>query len=91
LANISEICVLTPQYSKNGDRYLRTMVVHGARAALIWSRKKDSPLARWVGPIEKRRGANRATIALANKIMRISWNILAKGEVYDSRKAFAMA
>jgi transposase len=77
--------------TKNGDRYWRTLVIHGARSALIWSRKKDSPLARWAGPIEARRGANRATVALANKIMRISWNVLAKGEVYDSRKAFAMA
>jgi len=76
--------------TKSGDRYLRTMVIHGARAALLWSRKKDSPLARWLGPIGKRRGTNRATVALANKIMRISWNILAKGEVYDSHKAFAV-
>lgn len=75
--------------TKNGDRYLRAMVIHGARATLRWSRKKDSALARWVLPIEKRRGTNRAVVALANKIVRISWNILTKGEEYDCRKAFA--
>ena len=77
--------------TKNGDRYLRTLIIHGARAALLWARKKNktTPLGKWLLPIEQRRGANRATVALANKIIRISWNILAKGETYDSCKAFA--
>ena len=83
--------VILQGITKNGDRYLRTMVIHGARAALCWSRKKDSALARWVIAIERRRGTNRAVVALANKIVRISWNILAKGEQYDCRRAFATA
>lgn len=77
--------------TKNGDRYLRAQIIHGARAVLRWSRKKDSAIASWILPIEQRRGANRATVALANKMIRIAWNILAKGEEYDVNKAFAVS
>jgi len=77
--------------SKNGDRYLRSLVIHGARAALRWalSGPRQTPLARWAGPIEQRRGRNRATVAYANKIARLCWVILAKGAPFDEQKAFA--
>jgi len=58
---------------------------------LTCQEKQNNTTWKWLLPIEQRRGANRATVALANKIIRISWNILAKGEAYDSRKAFALA
>jgi len=37
--------------TKSGDHYLRTMMLHGARAAIRWSRERDTPLARWINPM----------------------------------------
>jgi len=77
--------------SKNGDRYLRTMLIHGARAAICRSRNKDTPLAQWVNPMVARRGMNKTVVALANKIARIGWRIVARGQHYDVNKAFGSA
>lgn len=74
--------------TKNGDRYLRTVLIHGARAAICWSRNKQTPLAQWVNPMVERRGMNKAVVALANKIARIAWRIVARDEHYDVNKAF---
>jgi transposase len=74
--------------TKNGDRYLRTLLIHGARAAIYWSKGKDTPLGRWVSPLLERRGTNKAVVALANKIARISWVVLATGKPYDAKLAF---
>ena len=77
--------------TKSGARYLRTMMLHGARAAICWSRDRDTPLARWINPIVERRGFNKAVVALANKNARIAWNIVANGAHYDPGKAFGSA
>ncbi len=73
--------------TKQGDRYLRTQMIHGARAAL--SRSKAAPLREWADPIIARRGFNVATVALANKMARIAWVIVTTGEPFDWNKAFA--
>ena len=77
--------------TKSGDRYLRTMMLHGARAAIRWSRGKDTPLGRWIHPLIERRGFNKAVVALANKNARIAWHIVARGAHYDPGKAFGSA
>lgn len=74
--------------TKNGDRYLRTMLAHGARAALRWSRGKDTPLGRWATPLLERRGTNKAVVAMANKMARIAWVVVSTGKPYDAAKAF---
>ena len=74
--------------TKNGDRYLRTMLIHGARAAISKSRNKQTPLAQWVNPMVARRSMNKTVVALANKNARIAWRIVARGEHYDVNKAF---
>ncbi len=67
--------------SKRGDKYLRTLIVHGARSALNAARcaekagKTLDPLRRWALQTEQRCGTNKATVALANKIARILWAI----------------
>jgi transposase len=68
--------------SKRGDRYLRTLLIHGARAVIYRVKDATSPRAQWLKQLIERRGVNRATVALANKMARIAWAMLARGEVY---------
>jgi transposase len=68
--------------SKRGDRYLRTLLIHGARSALRVMGRKSDRRSRWAIDVERRRGANIATVALANKTARIAWAMLAHGEDY---------
>ena len=62
--------------SKRGDGYLRTLLIHGARAVMRVNRRQDTPLARWIQRLEQTRGANKAAVALANKLARIGWALL---------------
>src|SRR5262245_49523748 len=71
--------------SKRGDSYLRTLLIHGARAVLARAGKKEDPRSRWVRKLRERRHPNIAAVALANKNARIAWVLLARGEVYDPK------
>lgn len=68
--------------SKRGDRYLRSLLVHGARSVVRLAGKKDDRLSRWINKIKATRGANKAAVALANKMARIGWAILSQNSVY---------
>lgn len=70
--------------SKRGDAYLRTLLIHGARAALTASAKKTDPRSVWINELKCRRNINIATVALANKNARIIWALLNKGESYKA-------
>lgn len=70
--------------SKRGDRYLRSLLVHGARSVVIQAGKKDDRLSRWINKIRAERGFNKAVVALANKMARIGWAILAHKTVYQA-------
>jgi len=61
--------------SKRGDRYLRMLLIHGARATIRHLSRKTDPLSRWLQRLIERRGVNRATVALANKTARRLWAI----------------
>ena len=63
--------------SKQGDKYLRMLLIHGARSCLAAAKRhqKKDPLSKWALQVEQRRGYNRATVALANKIARIAWRV----------------
>lgn len=76
--------------SKQGDVYLRTLLIHGARTVLVAAKRLKHPdqLRAWALQVQKRRGMNKATVALANKIARIVWAVWRAGSVYESRKAF---
>ena len=65
--------------SKRGDLYLRTLLIHGARAVAFCAK---APTA-WQTRIQSRRPANVAIVALANKMARTAWAILAKGSAYQ--------
>jgi len=62
--------------SKRGDSYLRKLMIHGARSVVRFADKKDDRLSRWVTGVSTRRGQNIATVALANKMVRIAWVIM---------------
>jgi transposase len=62
--------------SKRGDSYLRTLLIHGARAVLKVAGHKDDPRSRWLQNLCTRRNKNIAAVALANKNARIVWALL---------------
>lgn len=68
--------------SKRGDKYVRMLLIHGARAALKAAENKTDGRSRWVTGLAKRRNKNIATVALANKNARIAWSILSREETY---------
>lgn len=69
--------------SKRGDAYLRSLLVHGARAVLRAAKNKDDRLSRWVTSLAQRRHPNVAVVALANKTARIAWAMMKTGEDYQ--------
>ena len=68
--------------SKRGDSYLRTLLIHGARAAVQYATQKSNARSRWINALRQRRGKNITAIAVANKNARILWALLARGEPY---------
>jgi transposase len=68
--------------SKRGDRYLRTLLIHGARATVHHARRKTDARSRWIMSLEQRRGKNIATVAIANKNARIAWALLTSEAEY---------
>lgn len=69
--------------SKHGDKYLRTLLIHGARSAMRCSDTKTDKRSRWINALIARRNKNIATVAMANKNARIIWSILTRGERYQ--------
>jgi transposase len=70
--------------SKRGDRYLRSLLVHGARSVVIRAAKKDDRLSRWINKVRAARGFNKAVVALANKMARIGWAVLVNKTTYQA-------
>ena len=75
--------------TKRGDKRLRAVLIHGARAVVRHAARKADPLSRWIRAVQARRGTNVATVALANKLVRIAWVVLARGEPYAPARAAA--
>jgi transposase len=70
------------QITRQGDSYLRTLLVHGARAYLRVVDKKTDAKSDWARRLKQRRHVNVAAVALAAKHARIAWAILAQGTEY---------
>ena len=72
--------------SKRGDRYVRTLLLHGARAVVnvVLKQNKDDARSCWIKRIAMERGKNRVAVAVAvaNKNARIIWALLSRGESY---------
>lgn len=69
--------------SKRGDVYLRTLLIHGARAVLQFADRKTDKRSLWAMEKIKTRGQHRACVALANKMARSIWVMLAKEKEYQ--------
>lgn len=67
--------------SKRGDTYLRTLMIHGARAVIRFAETKADPDS-WLRKVMSRRNKNVAAVALANKNARIVWALLAKDRMF---------
>jgi transposase len=69
--------------SKRGDRYLRTLLIHGARAVLSHHKDAANDYSRWVAKKKSTLSHNKAAVALANKNARIIWSMLNTGEEFS--------
>jgi transposase len=70
--------------SKHGDTYLRTLMVHGARAVVRYLANKDDPFSGWLRRLLTRRHKNIAVVAVANRNARIVWALLTRGSAFRS-------
>lgn len=77
--------VVLGNITKRGDRYVRKLLVHGARTVVKNCDNKTDRKNQWVADKKLRCGYNKAAVALANKNARVIWALLATGECY--RKA----
>jgi transposase len=77
--------------SKLGNKYLRKLPIHGARAALPHVAERNTPLGRWAKGLLGRAHQNVVVVALANKLARITWAVLRRGERFATEGMLATA
>ena len=70
--------------SKRGDRYLRSLLVHGARAVVIQASKKDDRLSLWITKLRQTKSFNKTVVAVANKLARIGWAVITNKSKYQA-------
>ena len=68
--------------SKRGTKYLRKLLIHGARAALPTLLESPTPLGAWLRGLVARMHKNAAVVALANKLARMAWAVLRHNETF---------
>jgi len=67
---------------RRGNKYLRKLFVQGAHSVLLQRTKQSAGLSTWLAQLTTRKRAQVATVALANKMARMAWAVLYKGEAY---------
>lgn len=78
-----------------GDVYLRGLLTHGARSVLLGAHRATARartvtgLEQWTLAVQARRGHNKATVAIANKLARIVWAVWSRDVTYTARPALA--
>src|SRR6516165_8898996 len=68
--------------SKRGNVYLRKVLIHGARAAVLRIKRDRAPIGAWLDALDARAPKNVVVVAMANKLARIAWAVLSSGEDY---------
>jgi transposase len=69
--------------SKRGNKYLRKLLIHGARAAMPTLCESPTPLGAWLRGLMARMHKNAAVVALANKLARIAWAVIRHGKTFS--------
>lgn len=67
---------------QRGDKYLRCLLVHGARSVMLYAERQRKPAQEWLNTLRERRGKYRACVAQANKTARIAWAVMTSGEAF---------
>ena len=75
--------------TKRGDDYLRTLLIQGAKAAVMTADKRDDPISRWLVQLTARVGWQKACVAMANKNARILWAVMTREDSFDSKHVSA--
>ena len=75
--------------SRMGQRDLRRLLIIGAMAVVRWAARRGAPAESWLARIMARKPRMLVAIALANRIARVAWALMAKGGVYQSPAAAA--
>ncbi len=70
--------------TKRGDDYLRTLLIQGAKSAVMTAHKRRDRISQWLVQLTARVGWQKAVVAMANKNARILWAVLAKGRRFDA-------
>jgi transposase len=71
--------------TKRGDDYLRTLLIQGAKSAVMSAGKRDDPTSRWLVQLTARVGWQKACVAMANKNARILWAVMTREQGFDPR------
>ena len=69
--------------TKAGNSYIRRLLVIGATSVIRYARGKAPGQGEWLKTLLDRKSARVASVALANKMARIAWSVLIRGEVYS--------
>jgi transposase len=77
--------------TKRGNRYLRKLFVHGARAVLLRVKYDTGGFGQWVHRLAARAPRNKVIVAIANKLARIAWVVLSSGNEYQHQPVAAVA
>jgi transposase len=70
--------------TKRGDTYLRTLLIQGAKSAVMTAHRRQDKISSWVVSLRERSGWQKAVVALANKNARILWAVMTRGEAFDA-------
>jgi transposase len=71
--------------TKRGDDYLRTLLIQGAKSAVMSAGKRDDATSRWLVQLIARVGWQKACVAMANKNARILWAVMTRDEGFDAK------